>query len=299
MEFLPQQTQRVLGDAVSSEISILATGKKVVIIGGGDTGADCLGTCLRQAAASVRQFEIMPRPPETRSGLTPWPLWPLQLRTESSHEEGGTREWSLNTVRFEGDGDGNVARLQVVQVGPPPKLRADRGTETAIEADLVLLAMGFTGPVRNGMLEQLGVALDERGNVATDEQQHDFGGGRIRRRRHEAGTVAGGVGDCRGAQDRGRGECLSECGQVCPGVARLGRVRGCVRGCVQGCVQARRRPSGRLLSRPEAGAGANASSRPRSPRNDCAPAGIDCDLPTTWVGCTCSVWMRQGMDLRM
>ena len=170
MEFLPQQTHRVLGDAVSSEISILATGKKVVIIGGGDTGADCLGTCLRQAAASVRQFEIMPRPPETRSGLTPWPLWPLQLRTESSHEEGGTREWGLNTVRFEGDGDGNVARLQVVQVGPPPRFEPISGTETAIEADLVLLAMGFTGPVRNGMLEQLGVALDKRGNVATDEQ---------------------------------------------------------------------------------------------------------------------------------
>jgi glutamate synthase (NADPH/NADH) small chain len=170
MEFLPQQTHRVLGDAVSSELSILATGKKVVIIGGGDTGADCLGTCLRQAAASVRQFEIMPKPPDTRSVLTPWPLWPLQLRTESSHEEGGTREWGLNTLRFEGDGDGNVTRLHVVQVGPPPRFEPISGTETTIEADLVLLAMGFTGPVRNGMLEQLGVALDQRGNVATDAQ---------------------------------------------------------------------------------------------------------------------------------
>jgi glutamate synthase (NADPH/NADH) small chain len=170
LEFLPQQTHRVLGDVVSSEQSILATGKKVVIIGGGDTGADCLGTCLRQGAASVRQFEIMPRPPETRSGQTPWPLWPLQLRTESSHEEGGTREWGLNTVRFEGDADGNVVRLHAVQVGPPPKFVPVPGSETTIEAGLVLIAMGFTGPVRNGMLEQLGVALDGRGNVATDEQ---------------------------------------------------------------------------------------------------------------------------------
>jgi glutamate synthase (NADPH/NADH) small chain len=170
MEFLPQQTRRVLGDTVPAAESILATGKRVVIIGGGDTGADCLGTCLRQGAASVRQFEIMPKPPETRSELTPWPLWPLQLRTESSHEEGGTREWALNTLRFEGDSQGNVARLQVVSVGPPPMFEAVAGTEKTIEAELVLLAMGFTGPVRGGMLEQLGVALDGRGNVATDER---------------------------------------------------------------------------------------------------------------------------------
>ncbi|MGC2210289.1 MAG: glutamate synthase subunit beta [Candidatus Korobacteraceae bacterium] len=170
MEFLPQQTKRVLGDTIPAEQSILATGKNVVIIGGGDTGADCLGTCLRQGAKSVRQFEIMPKPPETRSETTPWPLWPLQLRTESSHEEGGTREWSLNTVCFEGDGKGNVARLQVVSVGPPPKFEPVPGSEKAIEAELVLLAMGFTGPVRSGMLEQFGVALDARGNVATDDR---------------------------------------------------------------------------------------------------------------------------------
>ena len=170
MEFLPQQTRRFLGDTVPEAESILATGKRVVIIGGGDTGADCLGTCLRQGAASVRQFEIMPKPPETRSETTPWPMWPLQLRTESSHEEGGTREWALNTLRFEGDGHGNVVRLQVVAVGPPPKFEPVAGSETTIEAELVLLAMGFTGPVRSGMLEQFGVALDGRGNVATDER---------------------------------------------------------------------------------------------------------------------------------
>jgi glutamate synthase (NADPH/NADH) small chain len=155
---------------VPPEQTILATGKRVVIIGGGDTGADCLGTSLRQGAASVRQFEIMPKPPEMRAEQTPWPLWPMQLRIESSHEEGGTREWSLNTVRFEGDANDNVARLHALQVGPPPKFEAIAGTETVIEAELVLLAMGFTGPVRGGMLEQLGVALDARGNVATNDQ---------------------------------------------------------------------------------------------------------------------------------
>jgi glutamate synthase (NADPH/NADH) small chain len=186
MEFLPQQTKRFLGDTVPAELTILASGKKVVIIGGGDTGADCLGTSLRQGAASVRQFEIMPMPPETRAEQTPWPLWPLQLRIESSHEEGGTREWSLGTVRFEGDTNGNVTRLHAVQVGAPPKFEPIAGTETVIEADLVLLAMGFLGPVRGGMLEQLGVALDGRGNVATDEQnmtsvQGVFAAGDMRR----------------------------------------------------------------------------------------------------------------------
>ncbi len=170
MDFLPQQNRRLAGDTVPADIAILATGKRVVIIGGGDTGADCLGTSLRQGAASVRQFEIMPKPPESRSEQTPWPLWPLQLRTEAAHEEGGTREWSLGTLRFEGDANGNVTRLHTVQVGPPPNFTPMAGSEAFIEADLVLLAMGFIGPVRNGMLEQFGVALDGRGNVATDER---------------------------------------------------------------------------------------------------------------------------------
>ncbi len=169
MEFLPQQTRRVLGDKIPQEQSILATDKRVVIIGGGDTGADCLGTCLRQGALSVKQFEIMPKPPETRAESTPWPLWPLQLRTESSHEEGGTREWSLNTLNFEGDENGNVKGMRVVAVGPPPKFEAIAGSERTIETELVLLAMGFTGPVRGGMLEQFGVTLDQRGNVSTND----------------------------------------------------------------------------------------------------------------------------------
>ncbi len=165
MEFLPQQNKRGAGDQVPNQI--LATGKRVVIIGGGDTGADCLGTSHRQRAASVHQFEIMPMPPADRAPETPWPLWPLQLRVETSHEEGGIRDWSLATTKFTGDDKGNVQKLHAVRVGPPPKFEPIPGSDFTLDADLVLLAMGFTGPVRGGILEQLGVALDPRGNVAT------------------------------------------------------------------------------------------------------------------------------------
>jgi glutamate synthase (NADPH/NADH) small chain len=169
MEFLPQQNRRCEGDTVPSETAILATGKRVVIIGGGDTGADCLGTSHRQQAAAITQFELLPKPPEERAESTPWPLWPMQLRMESSHEEGGIRDWSVNTVRFTGDEHGNVKQLHAVRVGAPPKFEPMPGTEFTMDVDLVLLAMGFLGPVKNGMLEQLGVRLDARGNVATDE----------------------------------------------------------------------------------------------------------------------------------
>jgi glutamate synthase (NADPH/NADH) small chain len=167
MEYLPQQNRRCLGDMVDSGTEILATGKRVVIIGGGDTGADCLGTCHRQKPVSVHQFEIMPKPPDERSPQTPWPLWPMQLRTEAAHEEGGIRDWSIATTRFSGEG-GNVKQLHAVRVGPPPKFEPIPGSDFTIEADLVLIAMGFLGPVRNGMIEQLGLVLDPRGNVATD-----------------------------------------------------------------------------------------------------------------------------------
>jgi glutamate synthase (NADPH/NADH) small chain len=166
MEFLPQQNRVCEGDPVASQI--LATGKRVVIIGGGDTGADCLGTSHRQGALSVTQFELLPRPPEERSASTPWPLWPLQLRVESSHEEGGARDWSVSTVKFTGDEQGNVKQLHAIRVGPAPKFEPQPGTEFTLEADLVLLAMGFLGPVKHGLLEQLRVNLDGRGNVATD-----------------------------------------------------------------------------------------------------------------------------------
>jgi len=139
-----------------------------VIIGGGDTGADCLGTSHRQKPASVHQFEIMPMPPGERAPQTPWPLWPLQLRTESSHEEGGIRDWSIATTSFSGDEHGQVRKLHALRVGPAPKFAPILGTEFTMDVDLVLLAMGFTGPVQGGILEQLGVNLDARGNVATD-----------------------------------------------------------------------------------------------------------------------------------
>jgi glutamate synthase (NADPH/NADH) small chain len=170
MDFLPQQNKRGYGDDVPDQI--LATGKHVVIIGGGDTGADCLGTSHRQKAAFVHQFEIMPMPPAERSPLTPWPLWPLQLRMESSHEEGGQREWAVATTHFTGDTDGNVKQLHGIRVTPAPKFDPIPGTEFTLDADLVLLAMGFTGPVKQGLVEQLGLKLDARGNVAANEQDY-------------------------------------------------------------------------------------------------------------------------------
>ncbi|HEY1401866.1 MAG TPA: FAD-dependent oxidoreductase, partial [Terriglobales bacterium] len=169
MEFLPQQNRRCEGDVLNSASDILATGKRVVIIGGGDTGADCLGTCHRQKPLSVHQFEIMPMPPDERSPQTPWPLWPMQLRVEGAHEEGGIRDWSIATTTFTGDAEGNVKQLHAIRVGPPPKFQPIHGTEFSLDVDLVLIAMGFVGPVRGGMIEQLGVVLDPRGNVATDD----------------------------------------------------------------------------------------------------------------------------------
>jgi glutamate synthase (NADPH/NADH) small chain len=169
MEFLPQQNKRCHGDKLDPATEIVATGKCVVIIGGGDTGADCLGTCHRQKPISIHQFEIMPKPPQDRAPQTPWPLWPMQMRTEAAHEEGGIRDWSIATTSFTGDEKGNVKQLHAVRVGPAPTFEPIVGTEFTLDADLVLIAMGFLGPVRNGMIEQLGVQLDNRGNVATDE----------------------------------------------------------------------------------------------------------------------------------
>ncbi len=168
MEFLPQQNRRCEGDLVDPALAILAEGKSVVILGGGDTGADCLGTSLRQHAKIVHQYEIMQKPPDVRAASTPWPMWPSQLRTESSHEEGGVRDWGINSVSFTGDEQGRVKQLHAVRVGPPPKFAPSVGSEFTVEADLVLLALGFLGPVRSGMIEQLGLKLDPRGNVATN-----------------------------------------------------------------------------------------------------------------------------------
>jgi len=185
MDFLTQQNKRFYGDAEDTSKAILATGKHVIIIGGGDTGADCLGTSHRQKAASVHQFEILPKPPEDRAPTTPWPMWPLQLRVESSHEEGGVREWAMATTKFEGDANRNVTKLHGVRVGLGPKFTPVKGSEFTMDADLVLLAMGFTGPVKPGLIEQAGLALDLRGNVATENYQASipgvFAAGDVRR----------------------------------------------------------------------------------------------------------------------
>ncbi len=168
MEFLTQQNHRCTGDRIDSREEIVATGRRVVILGGGDTGADCLGTSHRQRALSVHQIEIMPLPPDERSRRTPWPAWPIMLRTESSHEEGGIREWGAATARFTGDDQGNVSRLHAVRVGPPLGFEPISDSEFTLEADLVLLALGFTGTTPCKMLEELNAPLDARGNVATN-----------------------------------------------------------------------------------------------------------------------------------
>jgi glutamate synthase (NADPH/NADH) small chain len=149
--------------------TITAQGKRVVIIGGGDTGADCLGTVHRQGARTVHQFEILPRPPDTRAGNNPWPTYSNVFRVSSAHEEGGERVYSVNTECFLGDADGNVRGLRAHEVNfVGGKFEKIDGSDFELECELVLLAMGFLGPERAGMLEHLGVDLDQRGNVARD-----------------------------------------------------------------------------------------------------------------------------------
>jgi glutamate synthase (NADPH/NADH) small chain len=169
MDYLVQQNRRVAGDRFPRDQEISATSKRVVIIGGGDTGADCLGTAHRQRAASVHQLQIHPMPPENRHPSTPWPLWPLQLRVEAAHEEGGFREWNVLTSHFSGDENGNVKKLHCVRVGPKPALERVPGSEFYLDADLVLIAIGFSGPTRGGLVEQLSLAFSERGNIQVDE----------------------------------------------------------------------------------------------------------------------------------
>ena len=174
MEYLPLQNRRCMGDEVPEERFISADGRRVVIIGGGDTGADCLGTVHRQGALSVHQFELLPQPPGTRAASNPWPLWPLVLRTTSAHEEGGVRDYCISTKRFSGR-NGRVEKLHAVRVefvpagNGRPQMREVPGSEFELGVDLVLLAMGFVGPEKHGMLAQLRVALTERGTVAVDE----------------------------------------------------------------------------------------------------------------------------------
>ena len=202
MEYLPQQNRRGAGDVVDGQI--LATGKRVVIIGGGDTGADCLGTAHRQKAASIHQFEIMPQPPLERSPLTPWPLWPLQLRTESAHEEGGIRDWAIATTRFTGDENGSVKQLHAIRVGPPPKFEAIPRNRVHPRCRPRTDRHGLSRPREE---RHAGSARREarRAQQRRDRRQlHDLHPRRFRRRRHAPRPVAGGLGHHRRPQSRPR-----------------------------------------------------------------------------------------------
>ena len=171
MEFLPQQNKVVAGDSVADQI--LATEKRVVILGGGDTGSDCLGTSNRQGALCVHQFELLPRPPDGRTADMPWPYWPMIFRTSSSHEEGVIRDFSINTKRFSGE-NGRVKKLHGIRLewvkdeNGRMVMKEIAQSEFELEADLVLLALGFLGPERDGLVSQLGLELDPRGNIAAN-----------------------------------------------------------------------------------------------------------------------------------
>ncbi|VAW74993.1 Glutamate synthase [NADPH] small chain [hydrothermal vent metagenome] len=170
MDFLPQQNRRVAGDTIAEDISLTATDKKIVVIGGGDTGSDCIGTSIRQGCASVVQIEIMPKPPEKEDKLLTWPEWPNKMRTSSSQEEGVTRDWCVATKEFIGE-NGKLKKLHCVRVEWNKddkgcwQMSEIEGSDFEIEADMVLLAMGFVHPVQEGMLNDLGVDYDPRGNV--------------------------------------------------------------------------------------------------------------------------------------
>lgn len=178
MDFLEESNRRVAGDALSEQTEILATNKNVVVIGGGDTGADCVGTSNRQKANSITQIELLAKPPSERDPSTPWPLWPMQLRTSSSHEEGADRKWAILTKAFIGDEQGKLKAIQIVDVewsipheGGNAQLNERPGTEREIPCELALLAIGFSKPPFAGMLEELGVHLDQRGNVSAQNYQ--------------------------------------------------------------------------------------------------------------------------------
>jgi glutamate synthase (NADPH/NADH) small chain len=170
MDYLTQQNKRGAGDAeavAAPRGTITAKGKHVIVIGGGDTGSDCIGTAVRQGAASITQLEILPRPPEKENKALTWPNWPLKLRTSSSQEEGADRDWAVATKRAVGSG-GKVEALECIRLAFDPKMREMPGTEFQLKAELVLLAMGFLGPRKPGMVEQTGARLDARGNLAAD-----------------------------------------------------------------------------------------------------------------------------------
>src|SRR5215470_7735961 len=169
MDYLPQQNRRVSGEAAIAGEPILATGKQVVVIGGGDTGSDCIGTAFRQGALSVTNFEIMPQPPLQENKMLTWPDWPLKLRTSSSHEEGVERDFAVMTTKFTGE-NGAVKKLHCIRVDA--KMKPIASSEFEIAADLVLLAMGFVHPVHEGMIKNLDLALDQRGNISASTEDY-------------------------------------------------------------------------------------------------------------------------------
>jgi len=169
MDFLPQQNRRVSAEPIGTNEPILAAGKHVVVIGGGDTGSDCIGTSIRQGALKVTQLEIMPMPPKAEDKMLTWPNWPLKLRTSSSHEEGAERDFAVNTASFEGE-NGVVTGVNCIRVDE--KMKPISGSEFFLKADLVLLAMGFVSPVKDGLLAELGLTLDSRGNVLADTKKY-------------------------------------------------------------------------------------------------------------------------------
>ena len=173
MEFLPLQNQRCAGDVIADADFISAKGKNVVIIGGGDTGADCLGTVHRHGCKAVVQLELLPKPPQSRDETMPWPYWPTILRKTSAHDEGGMRDWSVATKKFTGT-NGHVEKLHAVRLewvkeGGRTVMQEVAGSDVVLDADLVLLAMGFLGPEKKGMLDNLGVEVDQRGNIKADD----------------------------------------------------------------------------------------------------------------------------------
>ena len=177
MKFLEQQNRRVAGETIPADISLTAKGKHVIVIGGGDTGSDCVGTSIRQGAASVTQFELLPRPPAQENKPLTWPDWPMKLRTSSSQQEGCSRDWSVATKSFSGE-QGKVKTLHAIRLewhkdqNGAWKMQEIAGSEFDLKADLVLLAMGYLHPVQQGMLQELGIALDERGNARADTERY-------------------------------------------------------------------------------------------------------------------------------
>ena len=222
MDFLPQQNRRVSSEPLNGAADILAGGKHVVVIGGGDTGSDCIGTSFRQGAKSVTQLEIMPAPPEHENKGVTWPNWPLKMRTSSSQAEGAKREFAVLTQKFSGE-NGKVQKLHCVQVDE--KFKPLPGTEFELDAELVLLAMGFVHPVHEGLLKTLGVDLDPRGNVrANTRGLPDLAAKGVFRRRHAPRPVAGGVGDPRGPPVRARDRYVPD-GEDGPAEVRAARRR--------------------------------------------------------------------------